>query len=79
LREGKRILVEVGDLSAAGVRDDADLNPMAHLVDTFRAAVLGTHPPDVVGLGVLALVGVLTLLIAQRVFSVFDGVLADVI
>jgi ABC-type polysaccharide/polyol phosphate export permease len=52
---------------------------MAHLVDAFRAAVLGTHAPDLVGLGVLAALGVFTLLIAQRLFSVFDGVLADVI
>ena len=55
------------------------LNPMAHLVDAFRAAVLGTHAPDLVGLGVLTALGLFTLLVAQRLFSVFDGVLADVI
>jgi lipopolysaccharide transport system permease protein len=56
-----------------------DLNPMAHLVDAFRAAILGTHPPDILGLLVLAGLGCLALLLSQRVFSVFDGVLADVI
>ena len=55
------------------------LNPMAHLVDAFRTAVVGTHPPDLVALGVLAVGGAVTLLLAQRVFAVFDGVLADVI
>jgi len=67
------------DRVPAAVRPLFDLNPMAHLVDAFRAAVLGTHAPDLVGLGVLAALGVFTLLIAQRLFSVFDGVLADVI
>jgi ABC-type polysaccharide/polyol phosphate export permease len=52
---------------------------MAHLVDAFRAAVLGTHAPDLVGLGVLGLLGILALVLAQRLFSVFDGVLADVV
>jgi lipopolysaccharide transport system permease protein len=61
------------------LRPLVDLNPMAHLVDAFRAAVLGTHPPDVLGLGILGIVGLLALTLAQRVFSVFDGVLADVI
>jgi lipopolysaccharide transport system permease protein len=61
------------------IRPIYDLNPMAHLVDAFRAAVLGTHAPDVIGLLVLAGIGVVTLFVAQRVFSVFDGVLADVI
>ena len=56
-----------------------DLNPIAHLVDTFRAVVIGTHPPDVVGLMTLGLLGLVAILIAQRLFSVFDGVLADVI
>lgn len=56
-----------------------DLNPIAHLVDGFRAAIVGTHPPDLLGLVVLGVVGVLALTLAQRVFSVFDGVLADVI
>jgi len=63
----------------AAIRPLFDLNPMAHLVDAFRAAVLGTHVPDLAGLGVLAALGLITLLIAQRLFSVFDGVLADVI
>jgi ABC-type polysaccharide/polyol phosphate export permease len=67
------------DRVPASIRPLFDLNPMAHLVDAFRAAVLGTHAPDLVGLGVLAALGVFTLLIAQRLFSVFDGVLADVI
>jgi hypothetical protein len=40
---------------------------------------LGTHQPDVTGLVVLAVVGVVSLVVAQRIFSVFDGVLADVI
>jgi lipopolysaccharide transport system permease protein len=61
------------------IRPVYDLNPMAHLVDAFRAAVLGTHPVDVLGLVILAAVGAFTLLLAQRIFSVFDGVLADVI
>ena len=67
------------DRVPASVRPLFDLNPMAHLVEAFRAAALGTHAPDLLGLGVLAALGVFTLLVAQRVFSVFDGVLADVI
>lgn len=67
------------DSVPASIRPIYDLNPLAFLVDTFRASVLGTHAPDLVGLGIVGLLGVLTLLIAQRVFSVFDGVLADVI
>lgn len=67
------------DRVPAALRGVYDLNPMAHLVDAFRACVLGTHTPDVIGLLVLAAVGVICLVIAQRVFSVFDGVLADVI
>ncbi len=55
------------------------LNPIAHLIDEFRAAVIGTHAPNLVALGVLAILGVITLWLAQRLFSVFDGVLADVI
>ena len=54
-------------------------NPMAHLVEAFRAAVLGTHPPDLLSLAVLAVLGSLALVAAQRLFSVFDGVLADVV
>jgi len=63
----------------ASLRPIYDLNPLAHLVDTFRAVVLGTHPPDLAGLGIIGLVGILALGLAQRVFSVFDGVLADVV
>jgi lipopolysaccharide transport system permease protein len=55
------------------------LNPLAVLIEDFRGAVLGTHPPDVASLLVLTVVGVVSLLLAQRVFSVFDGVLADVV
>lgn len=55
------------------------LNPMAHLVEAFRASVLGPQAPDLTVLGVLAVIGVLSVVVAQRVFSVFDGVLADVI
>jgi lipopolysaccharide transport system permease protein len=61
------------------IRGLYDLNPIAHLVDGFRAAILGTHPPDAAALTVVAVVGVVALLIAQRIFSVFDGILADVI
>ena len=67
------------DSVPASIRPIYDLNPLAFLVDAFRAAVLGTHPPDLVGLGIVGLLGILALLVAQRVFSVFDGVLADVI
>ena len=62
-----------------GLRPIYDLNPLAQLVDAFRAAVLGTHAPDLVGLGLIGLLGILALVAAQRVFSVFDGVLADVV
>ncbi len=55
------------------------INPMAHVVEDFRAVVLGTHPPDLGSIGFLAVLGVVALVIAQRVFSVFDTVLADVI
>jgi hypothetical protein len=41
--------------------------------------VLGTHAPDVAGLAVLAVVGLFGIVLAQRAFSVADGVLADVI
>ena len=63
----------------ASLRPIYDLNPLAHLVDAFRAVVLGTHPPDLAGLGIIGLVGILALGLAQRVFSVFDGVLADLV
>ena len=52
---------------------------MAHLVEAFRASVLGTHLPDLPTLGVLLVLGLVVLVAAQRVFSVFDGVLADVV
>jgi ABC-type polysaccharide/polyol phosphate export permease len=61
------------------IRPIYNLNPIAHLVEAFRAAVLGTHPPDVLGLAALAGLGLVALLVAQRIFSVFDGILADVI
>jgi lipopolysaccharide transport system permease protein len=67
------------DRVPAPLRPLFDLNPIAHLVDAFRAAIVGTHPPDLVGLGVLGVVAVVALTLAQRLFSVFDGVLADVI
>jgi lipopolysaccharide transport system permease protein len=63
----------------ASLRPMYELNPMVHLVDAFRAAVLGTHPPDLLGLGIIGLLGIAALVIAQRIFSVFDGVLADVV
>jgi lipopolysaccharide transport system permease protein len=63
----------------AAVRPIYNLNPMAHLVDMFRAAVLGTHPPDLLVLATLGLAGVLAVVLAQRIFAAFDGVLADVI
>jgi lipopolysaccharide transport system permease protein len=54
-------------------------NPIAHLIEAFRASVLGTHPPDLLTLGVLFVLGLAALVAAQRLFSVFDGVLADVV
>src|SRR5437870_4547088 len=54
------------------IRPIYNLNPMAHLVDAFRAAVLGTHAPDLAALAVLAAIGVASLIVSQRVFSVFD-------
>lgn len=61
------------------IRPLYDLNPLAHLVDAFRAAILGSHAPDALALVALGVLGVVALFVAQRVFSVFDGVLADVI
>lgn len=55
------------------------LNPIARIIEGFRGAALGTQPPSLVELSVLALVGVVALLLAQRLFSAFDAVLADVI
>ena len=63
----------------AAIRPVYDLNPIAHLVDAFRVAILGTRPPDLVGLMTLGALGALCLVVAQRAFAVFDGVLADVI
>jgi lipopolysaccharide transport system permease protein len=63
----------------APLRPLFDFNPIARLVDGFRTAALGTHPPDILGLAAVGLVGVIALTLAQRVFAVFDGVLADVI
>ena len=67
------------DRVPAGIRPVYNLNPIAHLVDAFRAAVLGTHAPDLVGLAVLGVIGIVALALSQRIFSVFDGILADVI
>jgi lipopolysaccharide transport system permease protein len=63
----------------AAIRPIYTLNPMAHLVDLFRAAVLGTHAPDLLALALLGLAGLLAVFLAQRIFAIFDGVLADVI
>jgi lipopolysaccharide transport system permease protein len=63
----------------ASIRPVYFANPMAHLIEAFRASVLGTHPPDLGALAVLFGVGVVALVAAQRLFSVFDGVLADVV
>jgi lipopolysaccharide transport system permease protein len=67
------------DRVPAGIRPVYNLNPIAHLVDAFRAAVLGTHAPDLVGLAVLGVIGIVALVLSQRIFSIFDGILADVI
>jgi lipopolysaccharide transport system permease protein len=56
-----------------------DFNPIAHLVDAFRTSVVGTQPPDLPALATVGVLGVLALLGAQRLFTVFDGVLADVV
>ncbi len=61
------------------IRPLFDLNPIARLVDTFRAAVVGTHAPDLIALAVVGLLGLAAVVLAQRIFAVFDGVLADVI
>lgn len=55
------------------------LNPIAVLIENFRAAVLGTHPPDLGAIALVGLVGVVVLYLAQRIFAVFDEFLADVI
>jgi lipopolysaccharide transport system permease protein len=63
----------------AAIRPVYFANPMAHLIEAFRGSVLGTHPPDLGALAVLFVVGVVALVGAQRLFSIFDGVLADVV
>jgi lipopolysaccharide transport system permease protein len=55
------------------------LNPIGYLIDAFRTAVIGPEPPNLIGLALVGGLGIVALLVAQRVFSVFDGVLADVI
>src|SRR5438105_10084841 len=67
------------DRVPAGIRPVYNLNPIAHLVDAFRAAILGTHTPDLVGLAVVGVIGIVALALSQRIFAVFDGILADVI
>jgi len=67
------------DRMPRAVRPLYDLNPIAHLVDAFRTAIVGPQSPDLGGLAILALLGVIAIVVAQRIFSVFDGVLADVI
>ena len=67
------------DSVPASIRPVYFANPIAHLIEAFRASVLGTHPPDLLSLAVLAALGVVALVAAQRLFSVFDGVLADVV
>ena len=74
-----RSFVELITCVPAAIRPIYAANPMAHLIEAFRASVLGTHPPDLLTLGVLLVLGLLVLVAAQRVFSVFDGVLADVV
>ncbi|MBV9581110.1 MAG: ABC transporter permease [Chloroflexi bacterium] len=63
----------------AGLRPFFGLNPIGYLINAFRTAVIGPQPPDLVGLVMIGAVGVVALVLAQRVFSIFDGVLADVI
>jgi homopolymeric O-antigen transport system permease protein len=67
------------DRVPAAIRPIYDINPIAQLIEAFRASVLGTHDPDGLGLLILAVASVVALVVAQRIFSVFDGVLADVI
>jgi lipopolysaccharide transport system permease protein len=56
-----------------------DWNPIARLIDAFRTAIIGPQQPDLLALALIGVLGVGVLLVAQRLFSVFDGVLADVI
>src|SRR5207249_93013 len=53
------------------IRPWLDLNPIAHLVDAFRSAIIGPHAPDVLGLLILGALALLALMLAQRLFSVF--------
>jgi ABC-type polysaccharide/polyol phosphate export permease len=55
------------------------LNPIALLVESFRNTVIGGQSPDLAAIGLLAVASVVCLFLAQRLFSVFDAVLADVI
>jgi lipopolysaccharide transport system permease protein len=63
----------------AALRPLFGLNPIGYLVDAFRTAVIGPQPPNLAGLALMGVLGIVAVLLAQRVFSVFDGVLADVI
>jgi lipopolysaccharide transport system permease protein len=67
------------ELIPRALRPLYDLNPVAHLVDAFRTAVIGSQAPDLMALAVLGILGIISVVAAQRLFSVFDGVLADVI
>jgi lipopolysaccharide transport system permease protein len=67
------------DRVPAGLQPLFGLNPMWHLIDAFRTSIIGPQPPDLASLVVLGALGVASVVVAQRVFSVFDGVLADVI
>jgi lipopolysaccharide transport system permease protein len=62
-----------------GLRPLFGLNPIGYLIDAFRTSVIGPGSPDFVVLAVLGALGIGALVLAQRVFSYFDGVLADVI
>jgi lipopolysaccharide transport system permease protein len=67
------------DSVPASIRPVYGMNPMAHLVDNFRAAILGTHQPDLLALAAVGVFSIVVLVAAQRIFSVFDGVLADIV
>jgi lipopolysaccharide transport system permease protein len=56
-----------------------ELNPIARLVDAFRTSIVGSQPPDLAALALLGVLGIVALILAQRLFAVFDGVLADVV
>ena len=55
------------------------LNPLAVIIDTFRAALIGPAVPNLALLVQAGLVTLVLLVVAQRCFRVFDAVLADVI